>query len=179
MKIIVVDFEATCTDKDEFPRNESEIIEFGAVCIDSETGLIDDNTFSGFIKPVLHPVLTDFCKQLTTIKQIDVDRGETFKYVAHSFIDWCQNHGAEKIYSWGDFDKNIFRRDCIRNKLDPDYFVDMHVNAKQKFADLYNIKPCGVSKALTYKSMKFDGTAHRALDDAQNIAKIILTSELW
>lgn len=33
MNYIVIDFEATCSDKDEFPRYKMEIIEFAALCV--------------------------------------------------------------------------------------------------------------------------------------------------
>ena len=33
MNYVIIDFEATCSDKDEFPREEMEIIEFAALCV--------------------------------------------------------------------------------------------------------------------------------------------------
>ena len=71
MNHLVVDLEATCCNRNSFPRTEMEIIEIGAVMTDSQFEVIDE--FQSFIKPVRHPELTDFCKELTTISQQEVD----------------------------------------------------------------------------------------------------------
>ena len=65
---LIVDFEATCTNRNEFPRDEMEIIEIGALLLDSEQFEIHSE-FQSFIKPVRNPLLTGFCKELTTIRQ--------------------------------------------------------------------------------------------------------------
>ena len=171
---IVVDLEATCTDRDEFPRDEMETIEIGAVCLD-ENGEQRDS-FQAFIKPVKHPVLTDFCKQLTTIKQSDVDGAESFEEAFERFLSWVGNIVGRNDYtfmSWGDFDRNILRRQCAEFDIDAAQFLSTHKNAKAMFADYYGIKPCGVGKALKLLKMEFEGTPHRAKDDAVNIGKLI------
>ncbi|MGR6453595.1 hypothetical protein ACU5P1_17240 [Pseudomonas plecoglossicida] len=78
--LLCVDLEATC---DEYPegltdeqklehklavhRDEMETIEVGAVVLDlhQDARIVSEHTW--FVRPVLNPVLTDFCKQLTTI----------------------------------------------------------------------------------------------------------------
>lgn len=51
---------------------QMEMIEIGLVVIDLETLEIVDE-FQRFVRPQINPVLTDFCKQLTSIQQEDVD----------------------------------------------------------------------------------------------------------
>jgi inhibitor of KinA sporulation pathway (predicted exonuclease) len=46
---------------------------------------------------------------------------------------------------------------------------------KNQFSHVYNIKHCGVSKALKFLNLKFDGTQHRGIDDAKNMAIIYKT----
>ena len=72
MTYIIVDFEATCCDSGTVPRNETEIIEIGAVALDGQGPGIRDE-YQSFIKPVRHQTLTGFCKQLTSITQEMVD----------------------------------------------------------------------------------------------------------
>lgn len=75
-KLLIVDLEATCwEDKSMFA--EMETIEIGALLIDLHDR---DNAreFDCFIRPVRNPILSDFCKNLTSINQEDVDRAETF-----------------------------------------------------------------------------------------------------
>ncbi|KAF7022008.1 hypothetical protein CFC21_034858 [Triticum aestivum] len=69
---VVVDFEATCVkDGRIFPQ---EIIEFPAVLVDGATGRIE-SAFRRYVRPKHHPVLTEFCRELTGIRQEDVDGG--------------------------------------------------------------------------------------------------------
>jgi inhibitor of KinA sporulation pathway (predicted exonuclease) len=63
---LVLDLEATCCDRGTIKRHEMEIIEIGAVMVGAKTLTIRDE-FQTFIKPVRHPVLTEFCKSLTSI----------------------------------------------------------------------------------------------------------------
>src|SRR5204863_480349 len=75
-RYLVVDLEATCDDHHALPREDSEIIEIGAVLVDGAT-LEPQGEFQSFVRPVVHPRLTPFCTQLTTITQADVVRAPT------------------------------------------------------------------------------------------------------
>jgi len=63
---LILDLEATCCDKGTISRHEMEIIEIGAVIVEAQT-LATADEFQSFIKPVRHPVLTQFCRSLTSI----------------------------------------------------------------------------------------------------------------
>lgn len=173
---LVVDFEATCTNKNEFPREEMEIIEIGATILNG-SNIID--TFQCFIKPVINPELTQFCTELTTIKQTDVKDAKTFKPAILDFLDWIYKTADNQdfdFYSWGAFDKNILLRQCIANKVNARDLISRHKNAKELFGIQNNLKRApGVWKALQFKNMEFEGTQHRAIDDAINISKLVLT----
>lgn len=174
---LVVDFEATCSkDQAEFPREEMEIIEIGAVILDENNE--ERGRYQTFIRPVKHPVLTDFCKELTTIEQRDVDSAWFFKDVYDQFTKWVTNTCGKNEFvmmSWGAFDRNILRRQCEEHGIDPSFIIKKHINAKEEFGKHNKIKPCGVGAALKYKKMKFIGVPHRALPDAINIAELIKT----
>jgi 3'-5' exoribonuclease 1 len=64
--ILVVDLEATCCDLQSIPRHQMETIEIGAVMVNTASLEIVDE-FQTFIKPLRHPILTEFCLQLTSI----------------------------------------------------------------------------------------------------------------
>ncbi len=74
-----VDLEATCDEVDESksPRplavvpDQMEAIEIGLVVIDLETLIVDE--IQRFALPQINPILTEFCKKLTSIQQADVD----------------------------------------------------------------------------------------------------------
>jgi 3'-5' exoribonuclease 1 len=43
---------------------------------------------TSFVRPVLNPVLTDFCKRLTTIGQVDVNSAGTYDEVRRKVDDY-------------------------------------------------------------------------------------------
>jgi inhibitor of KinA sporulation pathway (predicted exonuclease) len=153
-----------------------EIIEIGAVLLDSENKTV--STFQTFVKPTVHPLLTDFCKELTTITQDQVDTAPSFNIAMTSFLNWLHDRviAFYDFYSWGDFDKNIISRQAKQlNYKNPklDVLLSNHFNLKQIFADRNGVKPMGVSSALKFKGLKFENQQHRAIYDAINIAKLI------
>jgi inhibitor of KinA sporulation pathway (predicted exonuclease) len=173
---IVIDFEATCVNpKDKNFQNE--IIEFAAVKCDENFNAISE--FSEFVRPVLNPKLTDFCKKLTTIKQSDVDNAADFKKVLADFIVWLNQTSGEKYFcSWGKYDKNQLLSDCkLHNERFP--FNDVHYNIKQiavkKAAKDYQMpaKIKGMSETADFLKIKRTGILHRGIDDCRNILQII------
>lgn len=168
MNYIIFDLEATCEKDNKAFKNE--IIEIGAVKLNDNLEIVD--TFDEFIKPKLSPILTGFCKELTTIKQSDVDNADNFSKVADKFKQWIGVGKEDYILcSWGFYDKNQFINDCMLNRVN-DYWIMKHISLKHQFADIKNIKPCGMEKALNILKLRLEGTHHRGIDDAKNIAKI-------
>lgn len=66
---VVIDFEATC-DKDR-NLHPQEIIEFPSVIVNSSTGQLEAY-FQTYVRPMCNRFLSDFCKDLTGIQQIQV-----------------------------------------------------------------------------------------------------------
>lgn len=168
-RYLVVDLEATCDEGSALPREESEIIEIGAVLVDGAT-LEPLDEFQTFVRPVIHPQLTPFCTRLTTITQADVARAPTFRFVAPRLAAFGQ--GA-LFCSWGAYDKNQLERDArragIRSPLGP-----RHLNLKEAFARAAG-EPGqrGNGNALGRVGLKPTGTQHRGIDDARNIARLL------
>ena len=69
----------------------TEIIEFPAFLLNSRTGQIEDS-FHSLIKPVINPILTEFCTKLTGISQDDVNKAPRFIEVFKSFEKWLEKH---------------------------------------------------------------------------------------
>ena len=168
---IVIDFEATCTNKKEFPASEMEIIEFAGMLINTKFEIIKE--FSEFVKPIRHQQLTEFCTELTTITQQDVDQAKEFSEVLKEFNIAIE--GFNPIFlSWGNFDKNILIENCEFHKTEYPFDMKNHINIKQKIAQHLELKKAkGVSGMLKYFKMDFIGTPHRGIDDVRNIVRIL------
>lgn len=71
--LLILDFEAQC--EDEQKLEIQEIIEFPVVPIHIKEKQPVENVFHHYVKPEKMPLLTEFCKNLTGIKQEWVDGG--------------------------------------------------------------------------------------------------------
>ncbi|MEX3713417.1 3'-5' exonuclease [Cytobacillus horneckiae] len=168
---IIFDLEATCEDKSFDPNFDLETIEIGAIKI-IENKIVDE--YQTFIKPVRTPKLTNYCKELTSITQEQVDNGQSFQDAILEFQKWAGNE-AEYL-SWGYYDRKQFEKDCFYHSLDIEW-LKKHRSIKHEYQTLKKLqRAIGVKKALKLEGIEFEGVHHRGIDDARNIAKIYLSA---
>lgn len=170
MYYIIFDLEATCWDTQMFDR-EQEIIEIGAVKYSPYGEPLDE--FQAFVKPVLHPGLSNYCTQLTGITQEDVNRAGAFEKVIGQFLHWSENEAIPLAYAaWGKYDRELILAECARYDLEDDW-LDPYLNLKQQYRDMKRLHGrIGLKSALNREKMEFVGDHHRALDDARNLGFI-------
>jgi len=169
-KILIVDLEATCWNDQEHPASESEIIEIGAVISDMNSKAIIDE-FQGFVLPIRHPQLSEFCKSLTSISQGDVDNADIFPTVWHRFLEWVGSVELVTLASWGAYDHLQMQKDCSFHKLEYP-FAGNHLNLKAEFGKLHGGRKFGMKRALHLLGLPLEGIHHRGIDDARNIFRI-------
>lgn len=172
MNYIIYDLEATCWEGNTMDR-EQETIEIGAILLNrfgEELG-----SYNRFVKPVLHPFLSPFCKQLTSITQENVNRAKTFPIVIEEFKDWGNMYDEDYfLCSWGNFDRVIFERDCALHQLEDDWCA-YHIDLKKQYQNLLKSKrPVGLKSAVEREGFEFEGIHHRGISDAENLTKIFL-----
>lgn len=168
-KILIIDLEATCWEGKIPAGQKSEIIEIGISLLDTISGEILEPR-SILIKPEFSVVST-FCTELTTITQKLLDQEGI------SFTEACDILRAEySEYTWasyGAYDIKMLQMQCrergIRYPL-----VDSHINVKIFFAEKKGLKKrVGMAGALHILDIPLEGTHHRGVADAKNIAKIL------
>ena len=169
---LVLDLEATCCDQETIKRHQMEIIEIGAVMVAAPSlNVIDE--FQIFIKPVRYPVLTQFCKSLTSITQEQVDQALGYVDAIALLKQWLFNYPNAVFGSWGDYDRNQFKQDSKFHNV-PFPIAYPHVNLKQLFSKAQGLsKRYGMAEALQLAGIALEGTHHRGIDDARNIAKLL------
>lgn len=169
---LVLDLEATCCDKASIKRHEMEIIEIGAVMMEAETLRITDE-FQTFVKPVRNPILTPFCKTLTSITQTQVEQAPGYADAILLLQKWLSNYPNAVFGSWGDYDYNQFKQDSKFHKV-PFPISYPHINLKKLFSNTQGLsEPYGMAEALQLAGIKLEGTHHRGIDDAKNIGKLL------
>jgi inhibitor of KinA sporulation pathway (predicted exonuclease) len=165
---LVVDLEATCDQPESFPRDESEIIEIGAVLVDATT-LAPQGEFQSFVRPIWHPTLTPFCTELTSITQEQVAHAPMLRAALGALQRWLPQ--PVTLASWGAYDKNQFRRESQRKRVTLPW-DSQHLNIKEAFGKLVG-RRMGVGQALRHLGLRFEGTPHRGIDDARNIVRLL------
>jgi inhibitor of KinA sporulation pathway (predicted exonuclease) len=169
---LIVDVEATCSDDGTVPREEMEIIEIGAVMMNSSTFEIAAE-FQTLVRPVRHPQLTAFCMKLTKITDEMLVGAPGFAEAIEAMKAWMYKFDDAMFCSWGDYDRNQFMQDCQYHKIAYP-FRSAHLNLKPEFSRSLGLqKKLGVGQALRHLGLEFEGSHHRGLDDARNIARIV------
>ena len=175
---LVIDLEAT-TEEGGWPLEEMEIIEIGASLVDSHGRELDH--FQRFVCPQRRPLLTHFCRQLTHIQQAQIDGAERFPVVWNSFEQWLAPHLPRLAgwLSWGDYDRRQIEQECRQHQLDSTFLQVPHHNLKQCFAEARQLKRAvGLNMALQLAGLHFQGSQHRALEDARNTARLLPLTRL-
>lgn len=171
---LVVDLEATCDSQGKMPREEMEIIEIGAVLVRMATDEIIDE-FQEFVRPVKNPQLTEFCRELTSISQDQVDAAPAFRDALARFQEWMFRDGRRpRFCSWGAYDRKQFAQDCRYHEIE-DPMPRPHYNLKVLFSEQQGLgrRRYGLKQALYRVGLELTGTHHRGIDDARNIARLL------
>lgn len=169
---LVIDLEATCSDKKEISRREMEIIEIGAVMVEAND-LKTVSEFQTFIKPVRHPLLTDFCLQLTSITQEQVNNAPFYPEAITNLRQWLNQYPNFIFGSWGDYDRKQLQQDSNFHSV-PYPINSEHINLKKLFSINQGFSYThGMAKALELAAIELKGIHHRGIDDARNIARLM------
>lgn len=176
-KIIVVDIESTCWEKNQEPRNTpSEIIEVGVCMLDVAT-LERSDKRSIYVKPGFSTV-SPFCTKLTGITQDMVDKGTTLEDACKILMrDYLSK--ARMWASYGDYDRSMFENNCAL--LGIKYpFGAAHLNVRTLFTiSLGLVDRPGLDEAIKVLGRPFEGNHHCGADDAWNVAVVLGRILVW
>ncbi|WP_405171855.1 3'-5' exonuclease [Paenibacillus sp. FSL H8-0280] len=174
MPYIIYDLEFTVSRN---TRYSSEIIDIGAVKVtESADGLVVTDTFHTYVRPSNKSVLSTDTIQFTGITQKDIDAAPLFPAALNQFIAWM---GSNPYYmcSWGPDDRSKLISHCRTHQLDVAWITN-HNDLQQQWSRTVRkegkFRQLGLAQALEICGIEFDGTQHRALDDAINTAKVFM-----
>lgn len=185
----VLDFEGTCWRDVRSPQQE--IIEFPSVLMrmDWNTQFIEPiGEFHQYVKPVLHPELSEFCTELTGITQEQVDVALTLPEVLQAHEEWLvscfETHPEDDpksliFVTCGNWDLKTMLPLEYSNKSDvlPSLnasFYHHFLNIKFVFeACLPGKSAKGMTQMLAQLHLPLLGRHHSGIDDTRNIASIL------
>lgn len=178
--ICILDFEATCCDKNEFSRNQMEIIEFSSLLykvINHKPVFISQ--FHKYVRPTVHPILTKFCTELTGITQDMVSSKDVINVVYKEHTKWIFENvpnGKELIFATcGYWDlKTILPVEIANKKLSPYSIYRKYINIKDEFEYFYKTKASSMASMMNTLKIPLEGRLHSGIDDTNNMTKILL-----
>lgn len=169
-KIIVIDLEATCWEGDPPAGDSTEIIEIGLCVLDVATGHREPAR-AILVKPQ-HSTLSPYCQKLTTITPEMLEN-------APNLVEACAILREEYLSetrtwaSYGDYDRIMLRAQCEAWGI-PYPFGRSHINVKNLLALQNNLnREVNLQEATAMLGLPFEGTIHRGMDDAWNIAAVL------
>ena len=195
----VIDFEATCVDKKVI--HPQEIIEFPAVMVSAES-LKVVTEFHSYVRPLHHPVLSDFCTALTGITQDTVNRAPDFTTVFERFQTFLENFEARYrdehegqeprvlFASHGDWDfLTMLPNQCKTSHIPVPLPLTCWMNVKVLYTSSLScrvrdkdsrgdkktkVKGLGMAAMLEQLGLQLVGRHHSGIDDTRNIARIVI-----
>ena len=174
---LVLDFEATC-DRDTKMKPQ-EIIEFPVLKVNAAT-MKTESTFHTYVQPTAHPVLTEFCTELTGITQDMVIGQPTLPDVLQQFHKWMFKNGLldptvnSCFVTCGDWDlKTMLPGQCKYFKIPIHNYFRRWVNIKRLFQRVTGQRAAGMPGMLKALGLELEGRHHSGIDDSKNIARIL------
>ncbi|MBQ0963324.1 exonuclease domain-containing protein [Streptomyces sp. RK23] len=171
----VIDLEATCWDGQPPPGEVSEIVEIGLAVVD-----LHARERVGRHRILVRPTrsrVSAFCTELTGITQAEADGGVSLAVACDTLV---REHGAgaRPWASWGDYDRKQFVRQCAADGVPYPFghpAERAHTNAKAVFTVAHGLRRRpGMAQALEIAGLPLTGRHHRGVDDAWNIAALVL-----
>lgn len=169
-RVLVVDVESTCWEGNPPAGEVSEIIEVG-LCVVDLASLERIEKREILVRPQRSSV-GKFCTELTSLTPQMVQHGVSLGEAVDILTREYQSE-TRLMASWGDYDRNQFRRNCDAYHLRYP-FGPTHLNIKNLFSIALGLrKEIGIDSAMERLGLPMEGRHHRGVDDAWNIAEML------
>lgn len=173
---LVIDLEMCDTVKPQFKQKAGklhEIIQIGAVLLDRNNNEV--KRFSTYVKPE-YSIIRKTITNLTGITYDDVKDAPKLDQALNSLTDIIIEPNKTTLCTWSNSDTKAIEQEMKVKKLKNEvidslcrsfFDIQKDFNTKVKIGNRINL-----AKALELVGLDFEGTAHGALVDAVNTAKL-------
>lgn len=154
----------------ENPRIPFEIIEIGAVKINSSFEYVDE--FTRIIKPRIYKRLHKHIREILNYDEQVLFTGKPFNMVCRDFLNWC---GDDYIFvTWGQSDLTQLQKNMDYYYMNPYDEPFKYYDLQYVFAEEYpELGPCKLEKAVNHLGLPAEESFHSAIHDARYTAKIL------
>ena len=157
-----------------FPEEAREVIQIGAVMIETAGDMREVDSFQILVRPLKNPILSEYIVNLTGITQEKVERdGVLFPLALSHFIKFIEAYSANISSNGGD-DKVIEENCKIHSIPFPPIFTKS-TNLKPYFSDILGIpqRDCMSGMLPSIVGLNYHEKSHDALGDARSIFQTI------
>lgn len=167
----IIDLEATCWEGEPPPGQVNEVIEIGVCVLD--LGSLERLEKRAILVRPQRSEVSAFCTQLTGLTPQEVAQGITFSEACEALRRDFQAD-SRPWASWGDYDWKQLQKQSAELGLSYP-MSQQHTNAKKVYADAHGLKRRpGMAQALEHAGLALEGRHHRGVDDAWNIAALVI-----
>lgn len=158
-----------CNEKgwDKNKNQFRELVQLSAIKVNGDN-LHTVDTFDAYSKPIKNPVLSEYLKNLTGIKQEDIDKARPAKQVIEEFLDWSD---GLYCYSYGE-DIDILNENIgdTKNQIREERFINIKPFFKNRGVP---VEKYNSGKLHKFFNIDMDGHEHNALFDTKSILESI------
>lgn len=158
------------------PEYGFETIQIGYVKFDASFSVITKGSI--FVQPKILPILSAYIKNLTGIRQSEVNDWLLFPVALKKFLALFEPK-KDILLSYGNYDMKQLFADCILNRISfpfdegYDWKYSRHCNIKNALAAKLNTKEMGMDSLMKYLKIPLVGKHHNGEDDCMNILSIV------
>lgn len=156
------------------PKEEREIIEIGAVKLNSADGFKEIVAFENLVRPTRNPIVSSYFTELTGITQTLIDNEAMPFREAITFFEGFVGYDGAPILCFGR-EEEILRHNCAINNLPCPFADTQFQNIAPAIAAAVGREPGSFSSSDLPALFAFPPPtkAHRALGDARCIAETL------
>jgi len=161
------------------PEEDREVVQIGAVKIDTSKGLREIDSFNILVRPLKNPLLSEYFINLTGITQKQVDnQGNSFPNALLRFMDFIGKTPINILSNGGDED--VIEENCQIHAIPLPVIFTKALDSTPYFSKILNIpeKDCCSGMLPEMFGLDNDKKPHDALEDARAISRILRYLEI-
>ena len=156
------------------PNEDREIIQIGAVKIETTGDMREVDSFQILVRPLKNPILSDYIVNLTEITQEKVEKeGILFPLALSRFINFIGEHPIDILFNGGD--KEVIEENCQIHNIPFLSIFKKSTDLKIYFSEVLGIsrKNCTSGMLPELFVLNNQEKQHDALGDARSILQAL------
>ena len=156
------------------PNEDREIIQIGAVKIETTGDMREVDSFQILVRPLKNPILSDYIVNLTEITQEKVEKeGILFPLALSRFINFIGEHPIDILSNGGD--EEVIEENCQIHNIPFLSIFKKSTDLKIYFSEVLGIsrKNCTSGMLPELFGLNNHEKQHNALGDARSISQVL------